>query len=967
MPGADPRATPPARPVLAGHRAVAALWFPHDWFDEAARRRRIVAAWRPGCGAWRFAQGDLLRFAEEVVIDCDASPGWPLAEVAGLLCSAALAPADLAGQAHADVLLARGATWQRLHLAAATPIDPADWFDVPRTLVDTFDLRPPEAERRVVAPPARDVRAVLGPAVPAAPHAGGQRLLDALAQRSARGGRTPRPASPHEAFRTDLHGGAVKVAAVVAAAILALAAIGVLVLGPDSGRGFGPHDLPPSLLSAGGALVVLLMRQGRGASGAPGTTTAARPGASRVASPAARALRTLPARLQARMLPRRWREWAARLALTTGLGQLLGAQHSAYMRRMLRMFDEGRLDEALRHAIPLGGQEPSLGQSFGALGPRADLALHGARRARTSIGLDDTLQAHLRTLYRRSFEQLDRQGRIDEAVFTLAELLGVRQQALDYLEKHGRFAQAAELALGWDMPAAQIVRLHALAGDWRVAVLCARRDNAFAAAVALLEKRWPDAGARLRGEWADSLAAQGRWLEAVHALWPITAERPRAGAWLQVAEDGGGALAARALALRAQCLPATLASRIDAIHTLRDDVSLRHERAALAQELLGLRAPIDPAARRLAALIVGALIADHAGPDAIAILDDKTLRRVAYLAGDAALSADLPGGTLTRHAPAPIATRTAPAEFGAPAAGLHAVVDAVPLPDGEFLVALGEGGAVRVDAQGRWRARFAVPAQRLVPARDGRGALALARRDGRWRVSRLQLAGGQAVDLGTHEFDAFAAGYDDAGWSVAVGRRVQLLDPTGDLRETSWQVPDLPGDVLVIDVDDDTERWLLRDADGGLQQWTYALPARRLRSRDPVPEAGPHAVARRFASGIGMVEFWLDHPDAGHAQIARLVSPDSQDVLVPWADETAILAMAGSWMAWREAPPQGVADAPIALVNIETGRVDARWHWPATARVGLRRVGSTWLVFDDQGRLAALDVLGGRQQSLSLR
>ena len=89
----------------------------------------------------------------------------------------------------------------------------------------------------------------------------------------------------------------------------------------------------------------------------------------------------------ARRGDQRWRQWVARAAVTSGLSRMLGARHSAYMRRMLQMFDEGELDEALRHALPIGGDEGSLGQAFSAPGRRDDLSVATRRGPSSSIGL----------------------------------------------------------------------------------------------------------------------------------------------------------------------------------------------------------------------------------------------------------------------------------------------------------------------------------------------------------------------------------------------------------------------------------------------------------------------------------------------------------------------------------------------------------------------------------------------------
>lgn len=970
----DAMPTAIALPVLRGHREIAALWLPDAWYDEAGRRRRVLQAWMPGSTLLRFGDGDLLQFARPQAGDCASLPGWPLWRVSGVLCSAEVAPSDLGGTGSADVLLAVGAAWRALKLADATAVDPGAWLDVSTGFVDMADCRLPAVERVLVAPPARALREVLGPGVPAAPSTGATSLLAALAKRQGRaqGEAEPRPRSTQGSFDSP----GVSLAAKMAAGVAALLIVGLVVarLSDSLDSGTGTGGVPPSLLGAFAYLAFFLMRRlgsgnarpaaGRSgpASAAPG---AAHPGEGALAR-ARRALRSLPARATGRVVPRRWREWATRLAMTTGVANLLGAQHSAYMRRMLRMFDEGQLDDALRHAIPVDGDGGSLGQAFGPLTARGQLQVRSTRGASTSINFGDDLQAHLRKLYRRSFGQLDRLGRIDEAVFVLAELLNARQEALDYLEKHRRFAQAAELALGWHMPAPQIVRLHALAGDWRTALLVARRDDAFESAVMLLEKRWPEAAAQLRREWAGSLVARGLWLEAAQVAWRLDSERGRAAEWLDVAEASGGAPAARALAWRAQCLPETLATREARLAALCDDPAPVHERAALASELLRLPAPVSPAARRLAALLAGAAVADLATAGPPTSVDQASAKRLVDLAGDPALSADMPDTAWPGRRPVPLATSADTIGWFPPPAGTHAVVDAVALPDGEFLVALGEAGAVRIDARGQWRARFPVPAQQLVIARDGRSALALARRERVWRVSRLDLARGRAEDLGMHEFDAFASEFDGVGWTVAIERRVQLLDTTRGLAEALWQVADLPGPVAAIDVHGSTERWILRTGDS-LEQWTYTLPARRLAGREPLPAPCEGAGPRLLASGLGIVEF---EPATDPPNTARVHAPatGTRSKPVPWYGANAVLAADATWLALREpVDDDDVAEQAVVLVNLGTGRVHGRCFWPRDARLDLRLQGATWLLFDDRGRVSAMSVETSHAAGMSVR
>ena len=54
--------------------------------------------------------------------------------------------------------------------------------------------------------------------------------------------------------------------------------------------------------------------------------------------------------------PRRYalRDFLAPALWSSKLANLIGRQHARYLARMLAMFDDGDLDAALRHAIPLG-------------------------------------------------------------------------------------------------------------------------------------------------------------------------------------------------------------------------------------------------------------------------------------------------------------------------------------------------------------------------------------------------------------------------------------------------------------------------------------------------------------------------------------------------------------------------------------------------------------------------------------
>ncbi|QWP79148.1 hypothetical protein J5226_12480 [Lysobacter sp. K5869] len=778
-------------PVWRGQQAVAGLWLPADWLDARQRGERLLRWWAPGCRAWRFesgaARGDLLRFEGERALHCERIGATPLCRIgAHGLYAGPLTEREREGLAPADVRLVLGGRSVALDLSEGEALDPSLAIDL-----DAYALHDTFACDRALPKLGADLLA-------------GKNVRDVL------GGRIPPPSEERKRF--------------------------LRALGRDGG-GDGPTSVGERAVAwRDGAAAWLLRRfpglAGDSASGA-GKANAAQASGGGVA-----------ARAQSPR-PQRWRAALARMAAASGAARLIGLRQGAYLRRLMEQFDRGDLMEALRHALPIDGDGgDSLGQAFGTPGRRADLRIGAQRGAGASIGAGDDIRESLRQRYRQAFERLDRQGRVDEAVFVLAELLSARQEALDYLLKHERAAQAAELALGWDMPADTIIRLLLLAGDRERAVMVARRDNAFAAAVAMLEAKRDQAGhaLALRREWGRALAAQGRWLEAVDAVWPDadpnSDSRENAGRWLQAAEAGGAELSARALVQRASLLPDTIkhyAARIDA---LADADAPAGAREALGLALAGC-AQGNAALARIAARTLPALAADRAG--GANALERAQLERILKLADDPWLAADLPTWSLP-SAPraAPLWDRTEPLQLRIEdAAGIQPPLDLAALGEGRWLAALGEAGAAVYDAAGRCLRRYAVPAHRLVIGDSGEVALALAKRDSVWRIARLDLTRHGIDDLGAMPLPFFADRFDGIAWSVATPQRIVALDagpPAAGARplEVLWSVGDLGGQIVQARFLRHDELFLVAGA-GATSVWHYRThPNRALVSREAV-------------------------------------------------------------------------------------------------------------------------------------
>ncbi|XVN18010.1 bpX6 domain-containing protein [Pseudomonas corrugata] len=130
------------RPALSGYQPIEALWFPVERFSEKERARLILSHWQTDARAYRFADGDLLRFPKARAMLCEGLAGWPLIRQGGTLCSARLSPEEMQRLAHADVWLVRGTQVNALHLREATILAPSQWIDVNQyALLDTYNCQ----------------------------------------------------------------------------------------------------------------------------------------------------------------------------------------------------------------------------------------------------------------------------------------------------------------------------------------------------------------------------------------------------------------------------------------------------------------------------------------------------------------------------------------------------------------------------------------------------------------------------------------------------------------------------------------------------------------------------------------------------------------------------------------------------------------------------------------------------------
>ncbi len=623
-------------------------------------------------------------------------------------------------------------------------------------------------------------------------------------------------------------------------------------------------------------------------------------------SPLARAMRRLSRYLQ--MLP-----WA-------------GGQSARYLTDMLDKFERGDLTEALRHAIPLGGEaRPGEATGFGGLRPRDALDISTGRRAAGgSLAAGEALYAHLRKVYQDAFARLEREGKIPEAAFVLAELLGQSEEAVAFLERHQQLVLAAELAEGRRLDPALVVRQWLLAGDAARAVALARRHGAFAAALTRLERTHPDQARTLRLLWADLRADAGDLAGAVELVWPLDDARPLAAAWIDRGMDVGGVVGARMIAKKLALDPGAYAALLPRVIALGEDPD---PHASAAREALGgeLLANNHAHARLLSRVVVRALLRDVGR--GLAPTAPRDLRALAKHAQDAALAADIPD---TRAA-----LPSGPQHFvqliAAQDVGRTPLFDAARLPNGQLLVACGEGGVRWVTRHGKPVAHFDVPAHRLVVSDHGDRVLALAPRGSLTVVSKIDLHARRARPWLDLPVEGGADTFDGAVWYVREPRAVVALDVLARRSSAVWRVA-LEGRPRHL-TRSPTSLVFVVEGDDKRELWSYQLPSVTLRARRELPPQGACWVGPDGTSAIA---------GDGHLQVSN--APSRWSTLDAHVTEVAL-------------GTRGEVAAALRLGEAVEVQVQERAHVLGRVTLGgsqevfVRLQGRELLTGDRQGRL----------------
>ncbi|HJT30215.1 MAG TPA: hypothetical protein VJ784_22565, partial [Pyrinomonadaceae bacterium] len=261
-----------------------------------------------------------------------------------------------------------------------------------------------------------------------------------------------------------------------------------------------------------------------------------------------------------------------------------------------------------------------------------------------------------------------------------------------------------------------------------------------------------------------------------------------------------------------------------------ESYELQETRASFAEALANGENTRE--ARTLARVTARAILRD-AGQNASAVTA-KQFTRLVNFSGDGPLRTDVPKFPVEQDQPVTplFSIRCVAADCGS-----MPVHDALLLPNGRMLVALGEIGARLLTRDGRTVTHFDQPAEKLVISDNGARAIALARRGEVWRLSRLDLIEWRSEDWCDAEIDAFAPSYDGSLWFLGAKGDFYAIDAQSKSFEALWRVPEVGSRVFSVARSESscsflTGNWSI------IEQWIYQLPLLTLRRRtsSPLPD-----------------------------------------------------------------------------------------------------------------------------------
>lgn len=655
-----------------------------------------------------------------------------------------------------------------------------------------------------------------------------------------------------------------------------------------------------------------------------------------------------------------WQHWLNKLSIKSGLASMMSKQQADYINKMMKMFEDGNVDQALRHGIPLSqsqeNQETTPSPYFGRLKGRNKLEISSASQEHKSLYLGDELQNYLKQLYRQQFIKLDKAGCNEEALFVLAELLQEKEEALSYLESFQRYQHAAELARLWGMQPDRIIRLYCLAGDIDSAVIYARLHNAFSYIVLQLQEKHPTIADKMREEWAEYLVDCEDYLQAIDIIWPLNNElsRNKAKHWLEIAYQAGGELSLRSLVKSVFLLPDTFHLYQDDIKKVCNDPLATIQRAILAREVLALPKQTK-LTEQLINQLIRPIIVDQYGANSV--LERKEISQLIHKSTNKLLKTDIPHNDIPEAKRYSLDAQNHFISATIPKQGLYAIYDMVALNDHQYLIALGESGVLLTDKAGKKLWHNLTPTYHIVIAENHQSALLLAPRGDYFQIHSLAITTQSIQELGILKCTVFARLFDGVFWTIAVNNTVQVVDIKNDFKIV-WNVDALNGDVIEILRHNNTEYWLINSEPK--ERWLYILPERRLTQRENLLHHLNEGLKYDFISNsyydVKYDKCVLASASSHYTQ--RLQLPNTQSI-----EEQRtfyLIKKTATLIYWQK------DEFTIFRLYNNKNHCTFELKWPTDLAPQYRNEFNQWCFFDKTGRLVHLNWDNGRVNTLSL-
>jgi len=552
----------------------------------------------------------------------------------------------------------------------------------------------------------------------------------------------------------------------------------------------------------------------------------------------------------------------AQAAARADVANLIGRRQARYLMDTLRLFEQNRIDEALKRAISLGTAGPTAARpALGVPSIRDSLRI----RAKTpgqllAMRLPGSVFQLFERTYRDQVQKLEAAGKFEQAAFILAELLEKNEEAVALLERAGLLKEAARVAEVRNLPPARAVRLWFLAGEREKAIKLAIRHNAFQDAVARMQSGHPEQAATLIRLWAEHLARAGDLRAAVWTALPRPELRDRVSEWIETALSAEGQtadseLTAELLALKLRLNRTAWPEQAEAVARIAEASGMLGRRSRLRFVRTSIDTSVGESQPMALRPVVRALLADldHLPKESLTTVETALKR-----CDDRALLTD--AELLLRDAAALRKQRKLSERpsletvaIAAEDRGSRTPYDAAMLPGGQMLIALGEAGVLICGRQGCIQTRFACPAHRLVVSDSGTRAIALAQRGELWQLTRLDLLARTVHDWTQVPLQGFADSYDGALWLVLQNQALLAIDCTDEGFGYLWDVSNIDGEVIALNRDSHRACFLLRQS-RSVEIWSIDLKTLRLEVWEPKLSAIP-AANDWLAAGISPYRF----------------------------------------------------------------------------------------------------------------